>query len=56
MTTKQELKIKMMTEIITKLSEGKMEEFVGPVDKKDLEQFVNNVEFIADEIIKRSER
>lgn len=56
MTDKQELKAKLMAEIVAESLNGEGRRMGDPMSKSTLNQFLNNVEYIVDEIIKRSSK
>lgn len=51
---KKKFKADIMTKLVAEIAQGQLEQFVGKIGKDSVQQFVINVEFMADEIIKRS--
>lgn len=56
MTDKQELKAKLMTQIVAQAVNGEAKSMDAPMSNVTLNQFLTNVERIVDEIIKRSSK
>ena len=50
---RKKLKVDIMTKLVSEIAQGKIEEFAGKIGKDGVLQFLTNVEFMADEILKR---